>query len=138
VTQTGDTSTSQLSRRALALRLLSRTRDEVAQLRALVPADPLLLEPPVARSIERLAHKISSETENFGFMEVSAITAAIELLATDSGGGTLRHRFQLGARLIAQIAALEAHVQNEIAELLAQEEAAVPMMELLPGFGARR
>jgi hypothetical protein len=138
VTQTGDTSTSQLSRRALALRLLARTRDEVAQLRALVPADPLLLEPPVARSIERLAHKISSETEAFGFLEVSAITAAIELLATDSGGGTLRHRFQLGARLIAQIAALEAHVQNEIAELLAQEQSAVPMMELLPGFGARR
>lgn len=138
MTHTGDTSTSQLSRRALALRFLNRTREDIQQLRTLLPQDPMLLEPAVTRQIERLAHKISNETEAFGFLEVSAITAAIELLATDSGGGSLRHRLQLGARLKAQISALDSHVQNEIAELLAQEEAAVPMMELLPRVGARR
>ena len=41
---TGDTSTSQMSQQALVLRFLTRAREEVTQLRACLPEEPLALE----------------------------------------------------------------------------------------------
>jgi HPt (histidine-containing phosphotransfer) domain-containing protein len=127
-----------LSRHTLALRFLTRMQIDVAQLRASLPNDPLMLEPLVANQLERIAHKISNETEAFGFPEISAIAAAIELLSTDSGGGTVRQRFELRARLNEQIAALESYLKNELEETRALEAATSgPMSAHLPGSSAR-
>ena len=138
VERSGDTSTSQMSQHALALRFLTRTQSEVAQLRALLPNGALPLEPVAVGHIERMAHHISSAAEAFGFIELGAIAGAIELLASIGATRSLRERLELSARLKAQIAALNAHVQHEINERNVQEEAASPMSAHLPGFGSRR
>lgn len=73
--------------------------------------------------IERIAHKLSGEAEVFGFEEVSAIAAAIELMAH---GGAVRHvrdRVQLSTRLEGQVSALEVMLEFQLAELETQDAA---------------
>ena len=103
----GDTSTSQMSQHALVLRFLTRARDEVAQLRACLPVEPLALEPAVLAHLARIAHKIGSTAETFGFPEISVIAGAVELLAHDAGKRTARERIELGIRLQDKVSALE-------------------------------
>src|SRR3982750_1626116 len=81
VANSGDTSTSQMSQHALVLRFLNRAREEVAQLRSCLPLEPLALEPEVLAQLARLAHKIGSTAETFGFPEISVIAGAVELLS---------------------------------------------------------
>jgi HPt (histidine-containing phosphotransfer) domain-containing protein len=116
VTGTGDTTTSQFSQQALAVRFLERTQHEIVQMRSCLPDEPIALEPPAVAQIERMAHKISSGAESFGFPEISAIAAAIELLAHGSHAKTVRERLVLSARLTDQICALEVYVEFELAE----------------------
>lgn len=116
MTGTGDTTTSQFSQQALAVRFLERTQLEISQMRACLPDEPIALEPPAVAQIERMAHKISSAAESFGFPEISAIAAAIELLAHGSHAKTVRERLALDARLTEQISALEVYVEFELAE----------------------
>ena len=93
--RTGDTSTAQMSQRELAVRFLTRTQVEITQMRACLPEEPIALEPPAVAQIERMAHKISGAAESFGFPQISAIAAAIELLAHDSRAKTCRERLLL-------------------------------------------
>jgi HPt (histidine-containing phosphotransfer) domain-containing protein len=116
VTSSGDTTTSQFSQAALAIRFLERTQLELSQMRACLPDEPMALEPPAVAQIERMAHKISSTSESFGFAEISAIAAAIELLAHGSNAKTVRERLALDARLTEQMSALEVYVEFELAE----------------------
>jgi len=139
VTPTGETSTTQLSQHALALRFLSRTQDEVAQLRACLPVRPLAVEPAAITQIERIAHKISSAAEAFGFAEIDAIAGTIELMTQAKLRWTLAERVTLSVHLAEKIAALAAHIQHEIAEKEAERVPdGLPMSAHLPGFGARR
>lgn len=134
----GDTSTSQMSQLALAVRFLSRTRLEICQMRACLPEEAMALEQPALALIERMAHKIAGAAESFGFPQVSAIAAAIELLTHDCKTDTMRERLLLVTRLSEQVSALEVYVEFALAEHTAQEAAAgLPMSAYLPGFGAR-
>jgi HPt (histidine-containing phosphotransfer) domain-containing protein len=116
VNGTGDTTTSQFSQQALAVRFLERTQVEISQMRACLPDDLIALEPPAVAQIERMAHKISSAADSFGFPEISMIAAAIELLAHGSNAKTVRERLILGNRLTDQVCALEVYVEFELAE----------------------
>lgn len=116
MTGTGDTTTSQFSQQALAVRFLERTQVEISQMRACLPDDLIALEPPAVAQIERMAHKISSAADSFGFPEISMIAAAIELLAHGSSAKTVRERLILGNRLTEQVSALEVYVEFELAE----------------------
>jgi HPt (histidine-containing phosphotransfer) domain-containing protein len=116
VTSTGDTTTSQFSQQALAVRFLERTQLEISQMKACLPDDPIVLEPPAVAQIERMAHKITSSADSFGFPEISMIAAAIELLAHGSNAKTVRERLILASRLTEQITALEVYVEFELAE----------------------
>jgi HPt (histidine-containing phosphotransfer) domain-containing protein len=116
VTGTGDTTTSQFSQQALAVRFLERTQVEITQMRACLPDDLIALEPPAVAQIERMAHKITSSADSFGFPEISMIAAAIELLAHGSNAKTVRERLILGSRLSEQVSALEVYVEFELAE----------------------
>jgi len=139
VSNTGNTTTSQMSQHALALRFLSRAQTELAQMRACMPADPIALEPVAVTQVERVAHKMSGEAEAFGFPEISAIAAAIELMASGGNARTVRERLELFTRLMEQMSALEIYVEYELAERTIQEAAeGLPMSSLLPGFGARQ
>jgi HPt (histidine-containing phosphotransfer) domain-containing protein len=139
VSHTGDTSTSQMSQRALALRFLTRTQAEVAQMRACLPEEPLVIEQAAVAHIERLAHKISSGAEVFGFPEIDAIAGAIELMAQERVGRTVRDRLALCARLTERVSALSVYVEYELAENEAKRVPdELPMSAHLPGFGARR
>jgi HPt (histidine-containing phosphotransfer) domain-containing protein len=139
VFRTGDTSTTQMSQRALAVRFLERTQLEIAQMKACLPEEPIALEPPAVAMIERMAHKIAGPSESFGFPQISAIAAAIELLAHDSKATTYRERLLLVNRLGEQVSALEAYVEFALMEHTAQEAAdGLPMEAFLPGFGSRR
>lgn len=137
---TGDTSTSQMSQHALVLRFLSRTRDEVAQLRACLPEEPLALEPPVLAHLSRIAHKIASTAETFGFPEVSVIAGAVELLSHHGGKRTARERIELGMRLQDKVAALEIYVEHALAEaeLLDPVVPQRPVVEVRPRIRARQ
>jgi HPt (histidine-containing phosphotransfer) domain-containing protein len=135
--ETGNTTTSQLPTRQLELRCIERTQAEVAQMRSCLPRKAVDLDPAAVEQIERIAHKISSTAESFGFPEISAIAGAIELIAHDSGSRSLREKLELSTRLREQIAALEVHLQYEYDERLEQEATAMPLSAHLPGFGAR-
>ncbi len=113
---TGETTTSQFSQQALAVRFLERTQLEISQMRACLPDDLIALEPPAVAQIERMAHKISSAADSFGFPEISMIAAAIELLSHGSNAKTVRERLILGNRLTDQVSALEVYVEFELAE----------------------
>ena len=137
--KTGSTTTSQMSQHALAVRFLERTQGELAQMRACLPSGPIAIEPLAMAHLERMAHKVSSAAEAFGFPEINVIAGAIELLSQASIGRTVRERLELTARLTAQLSALEVHVEFELAEKDAAgvpEE--LPMSAELPGFGVRR
>jgi HPt (histidine-containing phosphotransfer) domain-containing protein len=116
VTGTGDTTTSQFSQQALAVRFLERTQMEITQMRACLPDDLIALEPPAVAQIERMAHKITSSADSFGFPEISMIAAAIELLSHGSNAKTVRERLVLGTKLSEQVTALEVYVEFELAE----------------------
>jgi len=146
VSQTGDTSTSQMSQHALTLRFLTRTQAEVAELSACPPEAPFPLEPAAISHIQRTAQKISSAAEAFGFPEIDTIAAGIELLTQD-GLRTVRQRQELAAVLEEKISTLQVYVEFELAEkearrvpaelpLSAPEE--IPMSAYLPGFRVRR
>jgi HPt (histidine-containing phosphotransfer) domain-containing protein len=138
VAHTGDTSTSQMSQRALVLRFLTRAREEVAQLRNCLPVEPLALEPEVLANLERIAHKIGSTAEPFGFPEISVIAGAIELLAHDGGSRTVRERLELRIRLDDKVAALEIYVEHALAEAEMQQEAPADAGRTLEGLARLR
>jgi hypothetical protein len=125
-----------MSQRELTLRFLTRTRTELAQMRACLPDTQLPVEPLALTHLERMAGKVSSAAEAFGFPEIGVIAGAIELLSQVSASRTVRERLQLSARLSAQLSALEVHVEYELAEreLGVLEDA--PMSARLPGFRA--
>ena len=138
MSQTGNTTTSQMSQRELVLRYLARTRSELAQMRACLPDTQLPIEPLALAHLERMAGKISSSAEAFGFPEIGVIAGAIEMLSQVAVGRTVRERLELGTRLGAQLAALEVHIEYELAEREIQGRADdVPMSAMLPGFRAR-
>ena len=135
----GDTSTLQMSQQQLVLRFLSRTREEVGHLRASLPTEPLALEPEVLAHLARIAHKIASTAEPFGFPEVSVIAGAIELLAHDAGTRKVRERLALALRLDDKVAALEIYVEHALAEAEKQQEPPdLPLAGRLPRFGVRQ
>ena len=137
--KTGSTTTSQMSQQELGARFLARTQGEMAQMRACLPDGPIAIEPLAMAHLERMAHKVSSAAEAFGFPEIGVIAGAIELLSQADIGRTVRERLELTARLTAQLSALEVHVEYELAERDAagmSEE--LPMSAQLPGFGARQ
>ena len=136
--RTGDTSTTQMSQRELAVRFLTRTQVEITQMRACLPDEPIALEPPAVAQVERMAHKISGAAETFGFPQISAIAAAIELLTHDSRAKTCRERLLLVTRLTEQVSALEVYVEFALAERAAEEAASdLPLSAFLPGYGVR-
>ena len=112
-----------MSQKGLALRFLTRTQAEVAQMRACLPEGPSAIEPAAVAYLERMAHKVASGAEAFGFPEIDAIAGAIELIVD----------------LEEKISALSIYVEYELAENEVQrvpEE--LPLSAHLPGFGARR
>ena len=128
-----------MSQHALGLRFLTRAQTELAQMRACLPVDPIALEPLAVAQVERVAHKMSGEAEAFGFPEISAIAAAIELMASGGTARTVRERLEMFTRLMEQMSALEIYVEYELAERTVQETAeGLPMSSLLPGFGVRQ
>ena len=132
---TGNTTTSQMSQRELATRFLMRTRLELTQMRACLPDTELPIEPLAVAHLGRMAAKISSAGEAFGFAEISVIAGAIELLSQVSLGRTLRERLELATRLTAQLSTLDVHVEYELAE----SEIADPAMDpYLPLVGTAR
>jgi HPt (histidine-containing phosphotransfer) domain-containing protein len=139
VANTGDTSTSQMSQQALVLRFLTRAREEVGQLRACLPVEPLALEPEVLSQLARLAHKIGSTAETFGFPEISVIAGAVELLSHDGGKRTARERIELGLRLHDKVSALEIYVEHALAEAeLLEPVSVLPVAEARPRIRARQ
>ncbi|HEV8443487.1 MAG TPA: hypothetical protein VGQ27_08395 [Steroidobacteraceae bacterium] len=137
--ETGNTTTSQMSQRELALRFLTRTRSEMEQMRACLPDTQLPVEPLAVAHLESLAAKISSAAEAFGFPEIGVIAGAIELLSQVSASRTVRERIEMSTRLGAQLSALEVHVEYELAEReRAQLPETVPLSAHLPGFRARK
>jgi hypothetical protein len=117
VFETGNTTTSQMSQRELALRFLSRTRSELEQMRACLPDTQLPIEPLAMSHLERMAAKISSAAEAFGFPEIGVIAGAVELISqAGSTRSTVRERLELATRLAAQLNALEVHLEFELAE----------------------
>ncbi|HUQ09248.1 MAG TPA: hypothetical protein VM146_02955 [Steroidobacteraceae bacterium] len=133
--ETGNTTTSVMSRHALEVRFLSRTQLEITQMKACLPEEAIALEAPAVAQIGRMAQKIASAAESFEFSQVSAIASAIELLCQDNRAKTYRDRLVLMNRLTEQVAALEVYVEFALAERTAQEAAqGLPMSAYLPGF----
>ena len=136
--ETGNTTTSQMSQRELVLRFLTRTSTELAQMRACLPDTRLPIEPLALSHLERMAGKISSAAEAFGFPEIGVIAGALELLAQVSASRTVRERLTLATRLAAQLSALEVHVEYELAEIERHRVPEdLPMSEYVPRFRAR-
>jgi HPt (histidine-containing phosphotransfer) domain-containing protein len=139
VSESGDTSTSQMSQYALAVRFLTRAQGEVAQMRACLPDEPLPIDGAAVAQVERMAHRIASGAEAFGFPEIDAIAGAIELMSQENARRTVRERLELAVRLTEKISALEVYLEYELAELSAQS---VPdelsLAVHLPGFRARQ
>jgi len=122
VIESGNTTTSQLSKRDLALRFVMRTRCEIELMRACLPDTQLPIEPLAMQQLERIAAKISSAAEAFGLPEIGVIAGAIELLSqVGAGRSTVRERLELATRLVAQITALEVQLEFELAERDAQD-----------------
>jgi HPt (histidine-containing phosphotransfer) domain-containing protein len=128
-----------MSQHALALRFLTRTQTEVAQMTASLPEGPMPIEAAAIAYIQRMAHKISSAAEAFGFPEIDTIAAGIELMTQDGVVRTVRQRIELGAVLVEKIATLSVYVEYELAEKEAKRVPEdLPMSSQLPGFGTRR
>ena len=128
-----------MSQHALALRFLTRTQTEVAQMAACLPESPLPIEPVAIEYIQRIAHKISSAAEAFGFPEIDTIAAGIELMTQDGVVRTVRNRMELAAQLVEKISTLQVYVEYELAEKEAKRVPdELPMSAQLPGFGIRR
>ena len=120
--ETGNTTTSQLSQRELALRFLLRARCELELMRGCLPDTQLPIEPLAMQKLERMAAKMSSSAEAFGFPEIGVIAGAIELLSqVGAGRNTVRERLELATRLIAQLSALEVYLEYELAECDAKD-----------------
>ena len=138
MSQSGDTSTSQMSQHELSLRFLNRAQAEVDEMRACLPEEPLAIEPAAITNIERIAHDISTAAEAFGFPEIDAVAGAIELM-TQPGRRTVRERIELVAKLLEKISALSIYVEYELADKeLKRVPEELPMSTAWPGFGARR
>ena len=138
MSQSGDTSTSQLSQHALSLRFLMRAQAEVAQMLACLPEEHIAIEPAAIAQLERMAHQMSTTAEAFGFPEIDAVAGAVELM-TQPGRRTVRERIELVTGLLEKISALSIYVEYELADKEAKrvpEE--LPMSMALPGFAARR
>ena len=138
MSQSGDTSTSQLSQHALSLRFLTRAQADVAQMLACLPEEHIAIEPAAIAQLERIAHNISATAEAFGFPEIDAVAGAIELM-TQPARRTVRERIELVTGLLEKISALSIYVEYELADNEAKrvpEE--LPMSMALPGFAARR
>ena len=138
MSQSGDTSTSQMSQHALSLRFLTRAQAEVAQMLACLPDEHLAIEPAAIAHVERMAHHISTAAEAFGFPEIDAVAGAIELM-TQPGRRTVRERIELVTGLLEKISALSIYVEYELADKEAKrvpEE--LPMSVALPGSSVRR
>lgn len=136
--QSGNTTTSQIPQRALELRFLTRTEAEVKELRAALPRDPFDLNADDIAQLEKVAHRISSEAEAFGFPEIEVIAGGIELLTLDRLPRAPRALLELAARLAERISALQVHVQHYLAERMAEQVPdEYPLSAHLPGFGAR-
>lgn len=139
MSQSGNTTTSQIPQRALELRFLTRTEAEVKELRASLPRDPLQLNANDIAQLERISHRISSEAEAFGFPEIEVIAGGIELLALDRLPRAPRALLELAVRLAERISALQVHVQHYIVERMAEQvPEELPLSAHLPGFGLRR
>lgn len=139
MSQTGNTTTSQMSQQALAGRFLTRTRAELEQMRACLPDVSLPIEPLATAHLGRMAHKVASAAEVFNFPEIAVIAGAIELLSQASVGRTVRERIELAARLTAQLSALEVHLEYELAEREAREvPEELSATTLMPTLGERR
>ena len=86
-------------------------------MRACLPDTQLPIEPLAMHKLERMAAKMSSAAEAFGFPEIGVIAGAIELLSqVGAGRSTVRERLELATRLVAQLSALEVHLEVELAE----------------------
>ena len=136
--RTGNTTTTQMSQRELALRFLSRTRSELGQMHACLPDTQLPIEPLAMSKLEQMAARISSAAEAFGLPEIGVIAGSIELLSqAGANRSTLRERLQLATRLTAQLSALEVQIEYELAEREEREvlEDATLMLRV-PGFRA--
>ena len=117
----GNTTTLQ-TQRELALRFLLRSRCELELMRGCLPDTQLPIEPLSMQQLERMAAKMSSAAEAFGFPELGVIAGAIELLSqVGAGRNTVRERLELATRLIAQLSALEVYLEYELAERDAQD-----------------
>ena len=127
-----------MSQKALALRFLTRTQADVAQMRACLPEEPVAMEAAAIAHVERMAHKISSGAEAFGFPEIDAIAGAIELMTQD-GARSVRQRLELISQLAERISALSVYVEFELAENeIRRVPGELPLSAQLPGFGPRR
>ena len=136
--KTGNTTTTQMSRRELEVRFLTRTQLEVSQMKACLPQEAIALEPPAVAMIERMARHISGAAESFEFPQISAIAAAIELLCHDTRAKTYRERLLLMNRLTEQVSALEVYVEYALAERTIVESATNgPLSAFLPGFARK-
>jgi len=139
VFETGNTTTTQMSRQELERRFLGRTQLEIAQMKACLPGEAIALEPPAIAHIGRMAQHIAGAAESFEFPQVSAIASAIELLCHDNRAKTYRERLILMNRLSEQVTALEVYVEYALAERTSlQAVGTLPMSEFLPGFRARQ
>lgn len=136
--ETGNTTTTQMSQHALAVRFLTRTQNEIAQMKACLPEEAMALEAPALAHIERMAHKIASTADSFDFPQISAIASAIELLTHDSKAKTYRERLLLMNRLTEQVTALEVYVEFALAERAVQDAVAgQPLSAYLPRFARK-
>lgn len=138
MSQSGDTSTSQMSQHELSLRFLTRAQAEVAQMLACLPEDHIAIEPAAIAHLERMAHQMSTTAEAFGFPEIDAVAGAIELM-TQPGRRTVRDRIELATGLLEKISALSIYVEYELADKeMKRVPEELPMATTLPRFGARR
>ncbi len=138
MSQSGDTSTSQMSQHELSLRFLTRAQAEVAQMLACLPEEHIAIEPAAIAHLERMAHQMSTTAEAFGFPEIDAVAGAIELM-TQPGRRTVRDRIELVTGLLEKISALSIYVEYELADKeMKRVPEELPMSAALPRFGARR
>lgn len=106
---------------------------------ACLPEGPLPIEAAAIAYIQRMAHKISSAAEAFGFPEIDTIAAGIELMTQEGIVRTVRQRVELAVQLVEKISTLSVYVEYELAEKEAKRVPdELPLSAHLPGFGTRR